>query len=387
MKKDWTYKLRQKLEGHQSSPPPGLWESISEQMGMAPEPVRKPILIRRWRWAAAAAILALVGFFVLYEDRSEKVEDIDVEWKMANEERNVSEEEKTEVNSEPVRPMLAKQVEKRAAVSEVVDAKDDEKKAETERKEADTQLVASADEKDSTTTERGKSSTASTEPADRPATDRLPVSLPLTRKTKEAKWSIGLKGSGRLLAAHTDTRAERVYLYYSAPSYYGSSNGTAYAPSYSYTITDHISEHYLPIRFGFSLRYQLAPRVALLSGVNYSYLYSRYGIPLYEETITQQRLHYLGVPLGVEYQLWKNPHFRVYVSGGAMLEKCLNERPWQWSVDASAGAEYTFARQWGIYVEPSVGYFFKDRTSLQHYYKKHPVTPSIEIGLRMHLNK
>ena len=79
-----------------------------------------------------------------------------------------------------------------------------------------------------------------------------------------------------------------------------------------------------------------------------------------------------------------------------MVEKCIRadletgstgKKPWQWSVNAAAGAEYTFIRQLGVYLEPSLGYYFDDGTSLEHYYKEHPLTPSIEFGLRLHLDE
>ena len=66
MREDWAEKLRRKLEGHRKSPPPGLWEGISKEMGFETKPVRKPAVMKRWHWAAAAAVLALVGFFVFY---------------------------------------------------------------------------------------------------------------------------------------------------------------------------------------------------------------------------------------------------------------------------------------------------------------------------------
>ena len=69
-----------------------------------------------------------------------------------------------------------------------------------------------------------------------------------------------------------------------------------------------------------------------------------------------------------------------------MLEKCLNEKPWQWSIEAAAGIEYSIVRQLGLYLEPSLGYYFKDGTSFDHYYKEHPLAPSIEFGLRLHLS-
>jgi hypothetical protein len=99
------------------------------------------------------------------------------------------------------------------------------------------------------------------------------------------------------------------------------------------------------------------------------------------------------------WQLWSSGHFRLYLSGSAMLEKCINasfdykssdgvdiEKPWQWSLNAAAGAEYSFTPQLGVYLEPSLGYYFDDGSNLEHYYKEHPLAPSISFGLRFNLN-
>ena len=78
MNDDWTERLRKHLENYEVDPPPELWESICERLGIdpvpAPEPVpaKKPAQIKRWIWAAAAGILALVGVFVAYQGGDEE---------------------------------------------------------------------------------------------------------------------------------------------------------------------------------------------------------------------------------------------------------------------------------------------------------------------------
>ena len=79
-----------------------------------------------------------------------------------------------------------------------------------------------------------------------------------------------------------------------------------------------------------------------------------------------------------------------------MVEKCVSvaidgdytgKKPWQWSFNVAAGAEFSFTSLLGVYLEPSLGYYFSDGTQLEHYYKEHSLAPSIEFGLRMHIGR
>ena len=200
-------------------------------------------------------------------------------------------------------------------------------------------------------------------------------------------WSLGINASGGLLASNNSQRMGRLYYDSFANEEAFNSISSSFDKNLPYTMAEYVSEHHLPIRLGLSLNYQLSPRLALLSGISYTYLYSEFKIPLYSNASYDQKLHYLGIPLGLSYQLWTASRFQLYLSGGLMLEKCLNEKPWQWSVEASAGIEYSLVRQLGLYLEPSLGYYFKDGTSFDHYYKEHPLAPSIEFGLRLHISK
>jgi hypothetical protein len=206
---------------------------------------------------------------------------------------------------------------------------------------------------------------------------------------------VGVNASGGLLAANNSVRTDRLYSHANIGDALDEKN---YHNTYtnSYTNTDFVSKHHLPVRFGVSVQYQLNPHLALLSGINYTRLSSEFSIPLYPNIHYNQKLHYLGIPVGLAWQLWSTSHVRFYLSGGAMVEKCVradlevgstSKKPWQWSVNAAAGAEYTFIPKLGVYLEPSLGYFFDDGTSLEHYYKEHPLAPSIEFGLRLHLNE
>ena len=393
MKEDWAEKLKQKLEGHQKTPPAGLWEDISKEMGFEAKPVQqKPVHIRRWYWtAAAAAVLALVGFFVFQENNNEQPLQVE-----ATSQKPISpkQEISSPVDNEPSiqTPVLAlvqtskaihaiekeesiKQEDSEPRISEMIELQNEEKVPENEA----TAPPSENELANSSEPQLNKEKSLQDLP-DGWTTDDSP-------RESSAKWSLGINASGGLLASNNSQRMGRIYYDSFANEEAFNTISLSFDKNLPYTMAEYVSEHHLPIRLGLSLNYQLSPRLALLSGISYTYLYSEFKIPLYSNASYDQKLHYLGIPLGLSYQLWAASRFQLYLSGGLMLEKCLNEKPWQWSVEASAGIEYSLVRQLGLYLEPSIGYYFKDGTSFDHYYKEHPLAPSIEFGLRLHISK
>ena len=383
MREEWTEKLKQKLSGHRKAAPTGLWEGISKQIEASSIPLRGN---RRWYWAAAATVLALVGFFVFHESNDNE------QFLQANaDSQQVTSQQTTETNAEENEPPTA--------TSAISNAKRSMPSPTTKKHDETKQQEPTVNEETKQDDEKKMQETPSAEeqrqePLQRSVRHEAGLeewAVTQSSKPSTNKWSVGVNASGRLLAANTSQRMDRLddlqlmEYGYAIPC---SSDGP------SYTLTEFVSKHYLPIRFGLSLNYQLKPRLSLHSGISYTYLYSKFSIPRYEYAIHNQKLHYLGIPLGVSWQLWANRRFQVYVAGDVMLEKCLrndisikheDEKPWQWSVNAAAGAEYSLNPQFGFYMEPSLGYYFDDGTSLEHYYKKHPWTPTIEFGLRFHL--
>lgn len=384
MNKHWRDNMRRKLEGHQMTPPPGLWEGINEQMGLplGHKPLSRPTGTARRYWAAAAVAVALVGFFVFYQQES-------------NEPRQIaSNTPRPSVKTNKVdRPPVVNSVQMQPAKTgeESFEEKDLEKKVPEENVSEEVPIVtqepdAPMEETDRQVKEPTKSissyPTPEYEPRHHPA-------------ASSKKWSVGMNASGGLLAANHSTQTDR--LYYGIGNYepLAQLENKSYSSTTSpYTYTDIVAKHRLPVRFGLSVQYQLTNHLALLSGISYTYLSSEFSIPLYDNISYSQKLHYIGIPLGMVWQLWSSRYFRFYLSGGTMVEKCVSaqigensavKKPWQWSVNAAAGAEYSFTRQLGFYLEPSVGYYFDDGTALEHYYKDHPLAPSIEFGLRLHL--
>ena len=408
MNDDWTERLRKRLENYEVEPPPELWESICERLGIDPEPApepvpaKKPAQIKRWIWAVAAGVLALVGVFVAYQWGDDEVvaEAEKVSNDAAKEPVSSQIQEKSVVEEGPSYQLLAVQTHKQNQGDRSLDseAKPESRTCPPDSAEAETCQSDRNLEENSRDSVRQNHDTE-------PMISELypePMSVPAKKQTSDAgKWTIGLNASGGLLASNNSAYTDRLYHQsakidivdeaYAQINYNYRENDAT-----SYTVTEHLSKHRLPIRFGLSLHYQFRPRLAFMSGISYTRLYSEFSFPLYGNISYSQRLHYIGVPLGVAWQLWAANRFSVYLAGGAMVEKCVSvsidgdytgKKPWQWSVNGAVGAEYAFTSLLGAYLEPSLGYYFSDGTQLEHYYKEHPLAPSIEFGLRMHFGR
>ena len=379
MKENWTTDMKQKLEGHKMAPPAGLWEGISSEMGLQKEPVSKTVAIRRWHWVVAALVLALVGFFALYQFPQDESFP-QVAQTLQEQETPMMKTESTD--NQPLALADSPQRNhtqfspKIAEDTTPQDAEETSSQQDTEKTSAQ-QVAEETPQQASVVTHRQQHS------EEHHYTAHHQAKQPSASMSRN-QWSVGLNASGGLLASVGKSSMGQSYVY--DADYYDPVVGGSTQPIPSSTTYDVEAKHRLPVTLGLSVHYQLNARLALLTGINYTYLYSEFSTLLYPNIYREQKLHYLGVPVGLSWLFWKTSGFSFYLSGSAMLQKCLNEKPWQWSVNASAGAEYAITPLLGIFLQPSLGYYFHDGTSFEHYYKEHPLAPSIEFGLRLHLS-
>jgi len=135
----------------------------------------------------------------------------------------------------------------------------------------------------------------------------------------------------------------------------------------------------LPISFGFTVRKDLSRRIAVESGLMYTYLSTTFKRGGDCPSEVKSSLHYLGIPLNLVVYVWRNQRWNVYLSGGFMMEKGLQAvhsgyiagngttiskskkegiHGMQWSVNASVGAAYRFYGDWSLYFEPRFSHYF-----------------------------
>lgn len=163
--------------------------------------------------------------------------------------------------------------------------------------------------------------------------------------------------------------------------------------------------HRQPVRAGVSFRYDFTKRWGIETGLTYSLLSSSISSSdSYSSFRTEQKLHYIGIPLQLSYDFLQTRWVSLYANAGGMMEKCVSGRadtdymsdgnvisesredikvrPLQWSLNAAVGAEVHFTPLVGLYVEPGVSYFFNDGSDISTIYKERPFNFNLEFGLR-----
>ncbi|MCC9044348.1 PorT family protein [Myroides sp. M-43] len=164
-------------------------------------------------------------------------------------------------------------------------------------------------------------------------------------------------------------------------------------------------DHKRPIRFGLSVYYQLGEKWGVNTGLIYTKLSSTLNSGSVDyKVMGEQTLHYIGVPIQVNYNVWKKGDFYAYVNGGASVEKSvygtfkakykvndkiedgtkenIHAKGIQLSVNASVGVEYKLGKGIGVFLEPEMRYHFDDGSSISNIYKEKPFNFNVQMGLR-----
>lgn len=170
------------------------------------------------------------------------------------------------------------------------------------------------------------------------------------------------------------------------------------------------AHHRQPLRVGAAVRYALNNRWSIDAGLTYarhrSDITRKMGNVVNE---TQQTLHYLGVPLNVNYRIVGNRRFNVYAAAGVTGEKLLKgkrktvtqnedmpddvqtesvkENRAQFSVNAAIGAEYKIDDRLSVFAEPGISHYFDNGSELSSIYKERPTNFNLNVGLRFCVNK
>lgn len=145
----------------------------------------------------------------------------------------------------------------------------------------------------------------------------------------------------------------------------------------------------LPFEFGLNVSWDAMENLQLATGLQYTLLISNCGMP--DMSFTQQRVHYLGIPLTASYIHHFGKYFSLYAGGGCLVEKCiyanrgnqrLYEKGLQFAISASAGAQVDIGRHFGLFAEPQFRYYLTESTFTTRR-STSPFCVGINLGLRL----
>lgn len=435
--------MRNALRDAELPPPAGGWERLQRELGgAAPGPEvsgTKPRgsvwRIYRPRIAAAAAavlILAVAGEFLLRPDKALENDGNVIASAVGEEATAVTMPQPREAESvqetlarvagladgrtaAPAvqRPELlaaaVKPAAKTMAAETIAETIAETTTAETERAAAaEPEAVTAADAvADGVSAQRtaAESSQPAAEPAANTAGER-----PATR----SKTGVSARTAyyDEPLTAYKPPRRKTSLSAFAAGGVSGASGGNGAAPWMYSSVTNDVSSivgngdnlslmvrndynensfrHHQPLSFGLTVRKEFAHGLSLESGVNYTLLRSDVTVKYSSEDVSQ-KLHFIGIPLRMNWQFLERGRFSLYIGAGGMAEKCVSakfgsesvdEPGVQWSGLAAVGAQYRLGGLVGLYFEPEGSYYFTE-TRLKTARTDSPLTLTLRLGVRL----
>lgn len=161
------------------------------------------------------------------------------------------------------------------------------------------------------------------------------------------------------------------------------------------------SKHHFPVSVGLQVGVPLLPRLSLTTGVVYTQTSSdftyQYGSG---KMVVNQSLHYVGIPVGLSYEVWGISRLHTYVNVGGegavnVKNKTLMDGSrtdvgrdkMQWSANASLGIQFDVIPQLGIYAEPGAKYYFDNGSHIDNVFKDKKLNFNFQFGLRWNIGK
>ena len=170
------------------------------------------------------------------------------------------------------------------------------------------------------------------------------------------------------------------------------------------------STYGIPVSAGVGVKIGLSPRWAVGIGANYTMLnrtfYGKYTEVNPDGTIAsstssdiRNTQHYVGIPVNAYFNIISQDRVSLYTYGGGSVEKCISDDynvlstaishkekvdGLQFSANAGIGVEFAIGKNLGIYIDPSLRYYF-DNGQPESIRTVQPLMFGFEMGLRVNL--
>ena len=162
--------------------------------------------------------------------------------------------------------------------------------------------------------------------------------------------------------------------------------------------------HDKPITFGLSMTKTINRKWNMETGLQYSQLKSEFILGEDDYYVQKrQKIHYLGIPLRLSYKWFGANRWTAYTSAGIILNIPLSGKtdeqyvtgtvipysdswhftpPFQWTVGTGIGLQYNFAKNWGVYLEPTFSWHISNGSTTRTIWTEHPFTITVPFGIR-----
>ena len=152
--------------------------------------------------------------------------------------------------------------------------------------------------------------------------------------------------------------------------------------------------HEVPVSIGVSARIHLTDRLSVNTGLNYTWYTStrnRIFIGTSKYQNDKQNVHYLGIPVRLDYMAVNKKHFNFYFGAGMQMDKCiyatvgnerLHEKQVLFGVNGTMGLQVNIVPMVGLYFEPEV-YYALNEGSIETFRSDEPFAITLRGGLRL----
>lgn len=390
---DWTGQMRRRLADRETPAPDDLWEKIEMRLdATAPKPVLKPrYTIRRIAmWSASAAAVAALLVAVGYQANVDTIEQL-----AANTPKTVAPNAAAKAVQAPI---PATSAEPRLVAANYIRS--------TSNATPDTCVafndVAAADEVEAVAVEDAVVRAKVHTPQRMVARAMYAGDDETVEPT--SRWSIGAHTGGSMTDGNYANipvaRCANASMLDDAYTDNSSTDNNGYRPVGNAALLSRYNEtkhHAQPVSYGLSFGYALNNRLTLTTGVVYTRAVTDFIRSSGNDNITEtQRLHYIGVPLGVKYRVWGNRYIQTYATAGGQADfnvkatmtsgdvktdvDCDNV---QFSVNAAAGVQVDVVPHVGLYAEPGVKYYIDNKSAVATIFKDKPWAFNLQVGLRV----
>ena len=447
--KDWTSKLRDQMTDYQEPVKHDLWAGIAQSLAqnqpvagengvpenhpvkrVEKEPKARVVTLKRWSAAAAAvALLGIGGSYVYLHQEDVEQGNAQLASLASSEASSASSAASSSLSA--ASSSHSKQVPLLAADNKSADSKSRQKAASSAASllssdyasvpvqsaapmndEGETMVAVASDEAPLVA-----SKYKSAESAQSQAEPNSSSSYHFSRNSEVAGVSMKLYaenlGAGmgnvnsgsNIVNRYSDSgvMADPMPGVYPDPSV-GGSNDVDYLMAAAYKALQKSpqgkAKHHAPVSVGMQIAFGVAPRLSLSTGVVYTRTSSDfYPYAPNNDYNVHQVLHYVGIPVGLNYELWRSGGFHAYVMAGAEAaynvkndtdedgtrkQDAKRDRV-QFSGKASLGAQYDISPNVGLYIEPGAKYYFDNGSDVENTFKDKKLNFNLQFGLRFNL--